>query len=414
MQYRRWLGWGMVALLVVGLSGAPTPALAEEIMLGGQCDRTGPTKNVGTVICPGLLDYIRLVNHTGGVEGHTIRYEEVENAYKVDRAVEAYERLKRQGVVAFLDYGTPIVYALTPRHMEDKLLGITPGFGRADSTDGEAFPYIFPAAATYWSQMGAAMQFVKDQGVKKGDKLGYIFYDNPAGREPLDIFQMICDQEGYQCRTFAVPPPGVEMASQILDITRRFKPKFVISHLFGKAPSISIKEFKKNRFPLDKVVSLVWGGGEPDFISAGWENSQGYLAMHFAGVGREFPVIQAIMEMYRDEGQEVPEIVGSVFYNRGVLSGALLVEGVRQAIQHFGLPITGEKVKMGMEKVKDFSLGGFLPPLTFVPDDHEGGGWVRIYQTKGEGMVPYTDWFRGYRDLVLAEVKKAVEKGKSN
>jgi hypothetical protein len=29
-------------------------------------------------------------------------------------------------------------------------------------------------------------------------------------------------------------------------------------------------------------------------------------------------------------------------------------------------------------------------------------------------MVPYTDWFRGYRDVVLAEVKKAVEKGKSN
>ncbi|HEY7711335.1 MAG TPA: ABC transporter substrate-binding protein, partial [Candidatus Entotheonella sp.] len=226
MQYRRWLGWGMVALWVVGLSGVSTSALAEEIILGGQCDRTGPTKNVGTVICPGLLDYIRLVNHKGGVEGHTIRYEEVEHAYKVDRGVEAYERLKRQGAVAFMDYGTPIVYALTPRHMEDKLLGITPGFGRADSTDGEAFPYIFPAAATYWSQMGAAMQFVKDQGVKKGDKLGYIFYDNPAGREPLDIFQMICDQEGYECRTFAVPPPGVEMASQILDITRRFKPTF--------------------------------------------------------------------------------------------------------------------------------------------------------------------------------------------
>jgi branched-chain amino acid transport system substrate-binding protein len=204
------------------------------------------------------------------------------------------------------------------------------------------------------------------------------------------------------------------MASQILDITRRFKPTFVISHLFGKAPAISIKEFKKNRFPLDKIVSLVWGGGEPDFISAGWENSQGYLAMHFAGVGRDFPVIQEIIKMYQDEGQQAPEIVGSVYYNRGVLNGAILVEGVRQAIQHFGLPITGEKVKMGMEKVKDFSLGGFLPPLTFVPSDHEGGGWVRIYQTKEEGMVPYTDWFRGYRDVVLAEVKKAVEKGKSN
>ena len=72
MQVRRWLKWGMAALLVVGLSGGLLPALADEIKLGGQCDRTGPTKNVGTVICPGLLDYIRLVNHKGGVEGHKV------------------------------------------------------------------------------------------------------------------------------------------------------------------------------------------------------------------------------------------------------------------------------------------------------------------------------------------------------
>jgi branched-chain amino acid transport system substrate-binding protein len=403
----------MGILFILGIIGGVAPTRADDILIGGTCDRTGPTKNVGTNICPGTLDYVKLINKKGGVEGHTIRYEEVEHAYKVDRGVEAYERLKQEGAVALLDYGTPIVYALTPRHLEDKILGITPGFGRADSTDGEAFPYIFPAASTYWSQMGAAMKFLKDQGVKKDDKVAYIFYDNPAGREPLETFEHICGMEGYGCRTFAVPPPGVEMSSQVLDITRRFRPKWVVSHLFGKAPAISIKEFKKNGFPMDKIISLVWGGGEPDFVSAGWDTSQGYLAMHFAGVGRDFPVIQEIMQMYKDAGEEVPEMVGSVYYNRGVLNAAILVEAVRQAIKHYGMPLTGEKVKDGMEKIKDFSLGGFLPPLTFVPQDHEGGGWVRIYQTKGEGMVPYTDWFRGYREVVLSQVKEAVAKEKN-
>jgi branched-chain amino acid transport system substrate-binding protein len=106
-------------------------------------------------------------------------------------------------------------------------------------------------------------------------------------------------------------------------------------------------------------------------------------------------------------------MVGSVYYNRGVLNAAILVEAVRQAIKQYGMPLSGEKVKNGMEKIKDFSLEGFLPPLTFVPQDHEGGGWVRIYQTKGEGMVPYTDWFRGYREVVLSQVKEAVEKEKN-
>ena len=61
-------------------------------------DRTGPTKPVGIQICPGVLDYVKLVNKQGGVKGHTLRFIEVENGYKVDRGVEAYERLKREGL----------------------------------------------------------------------------------------------------------------------------------------------------------------------------------------------------------------------------------------------------------------------------------------------------------------------------
>jgi branched-chain amino acid transport system substrate-binding protein len=411
MRMHRWVIGFFVLALTVGAMGMWSPLSADEIVIGGQCDRTGPTKFVGTIICPGVSDYINLVNKKGGIEGHTLRYIEVENAYKVDRGVEAYERIKREGGVATFDYGTPVVYALTPRHMEDKIPGITPGFGRADAADGERFPYIFPMAASYWSQGAAAMKFIKDQGAKKGSKVAYIFYDNPAGREPLSIVNRICELEGYECREFAIPPPGVEMASAVLDITRRMRADWVVAHLFGKSPAISIKEFKKNGFPLDKVVSLVWGAGEMDMTAAGWDTAEGYLGMHFAGVGRDFPVIQAIMQMYQDEGKEVPEIIGQVYYNRGVFNAAVMVEAIRLAVKNSGLPLTGEKVKEGYEQIKDFTLGGFLPPLTITTQDHEGGGWVQIYQTKDGKLVKHTDWFQGYRDIVLDEVKKAGQQG---
>jgi branched-chain amino acid transport system substrate-binding protein len=405
--------WGIGILLAVLVGGLTSPAMADEIILGGMCDRTGPTKTVSVHLCAGVLDYFKLIDSTGGVNGHKVIYKEVEYAYKVDRGVEAYERLKRDGAVAMLDLGTPLVYALTPRHLENKIPGLTPGFGRADSTDGETFPYIFPMAATYWSQMGAAMQFVKEQGMKKGSKIAYIYYDNPAGREPLNVYNRVCELEGYTCRTFAVPPPGVEMASQVLDITRRMRADYVISHLFGKAPAISMKEFRKSRFPLDRILSLVWGAGEADMTAAGWDTAQGYLGLHFAGVGRDYPVIQKIIELYEAEGRAVPETVGSVYYNRGVLMSALMVEGVRQAIENFGLPVTGEKIKNGWENIKEFNLGGLLPPITITPNDHEGGGWVQVYQTKDEKLVAHSDWIRGYREIVLDEVKKAVEKYKA-
>ena len=167
MRIRRWMVGFFMLALALGIAYIP-PALADhEIVLGGQCDRTGPTRFVGVVICPGITDYIDLVNSRGGVMGHKLRYIEVEHGYKVDRGVEAYERIKRAGAVATMDYGTPIVYALTPRHMEDKIPGIAPGFGRADAADGERFPYIFPMAASYWSQGAAAMQFIKEKALDR-------------------------------------------------------------------------------------------------------------------------------------------------------------------------------------------------------------------------------------------------------
>src|SRR5262252_8611071 len=409
MRLRSWLVGCLVLACIVAMGNA-VPVVADEIVIGGQCDRTGPTKPVGIQICPGVLDYVKLVNKQGGVKGHTLRYVEVEHGYKVDRGVEAYERLKRDGAVALLDYGTPIVYALTPRHLEDKIPGLTPGFGRADAADGERYPYIFPMAASYWSQVGAAMQYLKDTGgAQKGTKIAYLFYDNPAGREPLSIFHRICAMEGYECRDFAVPAPGVEMASQVLDITRRMQAAWVVGHLFGNAPAVSMKELKKHGFPLDRVVSLGPGAGEEDMKIAGWDTAQGYLGLHAADVGRGFPLLQDILTMYQAEQQGVPDYVGWTYYNAGVVIAALMMEGIRLAIEQEGLPVTGEKVKRGYERIKAFTLGGLLPPLTLTPEDHEGGGWVRLYQSKGEQLVPVTDWFRGYRDLVLEEVKKAAK-----
>ena len=127
------------------------------------------------------------------------------------------------------------------------------------------------------------------------------------------------------------------MGAQVLDITRRMRADWVVAHLFGRSPSVSIKELKKNGFPMDRVISFVWGSGEADMTAAGWDTAQGYLGLQFAGVGRQFPVIEEIMKMHRDGGREVPAQVGSVYYNRGVLVAALMVEAVRLAVEREGM-----------------------------------------------------------------------------
>jgi branched-chain amino acid transport system substrate-binding protein len=400
-----------VAAAVMAFAGTAA-AQQKEVMIGGQCDRTGPTQIVGVVLCPAIQDYIDLVNSQGGVEGYKIKYNELDNEYKVPPAVEEYQRQKQEGAVSMMIYGTPQAQALNQKLQEDKIPGTSPGFGISASADGTRYPYLFPVAATYWSQGAAAIQFVKDKlgGSLKGKKIAYVYYDNPAGHEPLPILEDLQKTEGFELRSFAVPPPGVEMGAQVLDITQRYRPDFVIDHLFGRSPSVAIKEYKRAGYPLSKVLGLVWASAESDIDAAGgWQVAEGYHTMSFAGVGDDYPVRQEIKAMYKAQGKGPPKAMDdTVMYNRGLLIAALHVEALRNALKaNGGKQPTGADMKNGFEQIHDFTLGGLVPPLNVTAADHEGGGWVQIYTAKGGKFVKETDWIHAYPELVAAAVKKA-------
>jgi branched-chain amino acid transport system substrate-binding protein len=386
---------------------------AKEVVIGEQCDRTGPTQIVGTVLCPAIRDYIDLINAKGGVEGYKIRLDELDNEYKVPPAVEEYEKQKSDGAVSIMIYGTPQTQALTQRLTEDKIPGTSPGFGTAAAANGTRYPYVFPIAATYWSQGAAAIKFIKDKlgGDLAGKKIAYLYYDNPAGHEPLVILEALAKLEKFELKTFAVPPPGVELGAQVLDIAQRFRADFIISHLFGRSPSVSIKELRAVGYPLSKVIGLVWASAEADIQAAGgWAVADGYHTIQFAGVGDDYPVRRDIVAMYKAEGKEPPKgMESTVYYNRGLLTAALHVEAIRNAIKaKGGAAPTGEDVKKGFEAIHGLTLGGLVPPLELSATDHEGGGWVKVFQVKGGKFVKETDWFKAYPE-VLAKQLAATE-----
>ena len=135
----------------------------------------------------------------------------------------------------------------------------------------------------------------------------------------------------------------------------------------------------------------------------------GYYTIQFAGVGTDYPVHKEIAAMYQAQGKQPPkEMQSTVYYNRGILIAALHVEAIRNALKATGgNKPTGTDVKKGLEQIRDFTLGGLVPPLEITPTDHEGGGWVQIFQVKGGKFVKETDWFRAYREVVEHALKTA-------
>jgi branched-chain amino acid transport system substrate-binding protein len=403
----RSIQWLRFAAAAAAVAVASSAALTQEkeLVFGLQCDRTGATQTIGVFLCPGYHDYIALLNSKGGVEGYKIRVLEIDNEYKVPPAVEAHERFKKEGVVLEGLYGTPQTVALIKKLEEDKILGTAPGFGTAAATDGRRFPYVFPIAASYWSQAAGAVAFAKKElgGDLKGKKIAYLMYDNPAGKEPLVIFEDLAKSEGFEMRTFAVPAPGVEMGAQVLDITGRFRPDFVITHLFGRSPSVAVRELKGKGFPMNRVIAFVWGGSEADIKAAGgYDVANGYHTIQFAGVGNDFQVIKDINAMYQAQGKPVPpQQESSVLYNRGVLIAAVHAEAARNAVKtKGGARPTSEDVKNGMEAIKGFTLGGLVPPMEITREDHEGGGWVQVWTVKDGKLTKNGDWFQAYREVI--------------
>jgi branched-chain amino acid transport system substrate-binding protein len=63
-----------------------------------------------------------------------------------------------------------------------------------------------------------------------------------------------------------------------------------------------------------------------------------------------------------------------------------------------------------MEAVKDFTLGGLVPPLQLSREDHEGGGWVQIWTVKGGKLVKATEWFQGFRPLIQKHIAADASK----
>ncbi len=114
--------------------------------------RTGPYAPNGTPWANGYVDYLKLVNARGGINGVKMSFEECETGYDTARSVECYERLKAKhgGGTVVQPLSTGATFAIAEKAPLDKIPLLTLGYGRSESADGMVFKWNFPIAGTYW------------------------------------------------------------------------------------------------------------------------------------------------------------------------------------------------------------------------------------------------------------------------
>jgi branched-chain amino acid transport system substrate-binding protein len=402
---RKFVAAGTGAAL---LTAVPLVKAQEKVIKFGMAqDFTVVYTFVTAEYSQGQRDYFSLVNERGGVSGWKISADIVDTGNAPQRGIEAYERFKRDGVVLIDPLSTPVSRALVSRVLQDKINMVTMVSGRSDAADGSVFPYVLPLSPSYWSQAAALVEYMgqQDKGLKD-KKIAFVHIDTPFGREPLPLLQELAKRRGFELLTFPYAPPGNEQSATWTQV-RRAKPDWTIIWGGGVGQTVSLKEALRNGIVPDRIASVIWLS-ESDMKVVGIDQVKGVLKFEGAAGGREPKVIQDILRevVAKGKGAGAQELVGTTYYNIGVMSGAIMVEGVRRALEITkGSAITAEALNEGLRSIGGFTADGLIPPLTTTKTDHQGGGRGRVAQWDGKRWVAKTDWLAADQDVVWQLIK---------
>ncbi len=416
------------AVVATGLTGLVTStqafAQAKEQFFPVLVYRTGAYAPNGVPFANGYVDYLKLVNARGGINGVKTSFEECETGYATDRGVECYERLKGKGATVFQPLSTGITFALTEKAPGDKIPLITSGYGRSESADGSVFKWNFPLVGTYWVAADVLVQHIakKEGGLDKlkGKKVALVYHDSPYGKEPIPLLQERAAAHGFTLQVLPVTHPGVEQKATWLQI-RQNRPDYVFLWGWGVMNSTALKEAVATGYPRDKMYGVWWSGAEPDVKDVG-EGAKGYNALALQhGAEQGSAVVKEVLEKVHAKGQGTgpKEEVGQVLYMRGLSAAMLAVEGVRAAQERFGKGkvMTGEQARWGYEnlnltqpKLDALGFKGVMRPVSTSCQDHMGSAWARIHTWDGAKWNFSTDWLQADESILKPMVKAAAAK----
>ncbi|MEO6293621.1 MAG: ABC transporter substrate-binding protein [Burkholderiaceae bacterium] len=411
------------ALVAVGASAF---AQAKEQFFPVLSYRTGAYAPNGVPWANGYVDYLKLVNARGGINGVKLSFEECETGYDTARSVECYERLKGKNGGASLvqPLSTGATFAITEKAAADKISVVTVGYGRSESADGTIFKWNFPLAGTYWVAADSILQAIgkKEGGLDKlkGKKIALVYHDSPFGKEPIALLQERARQLGFDLQLLPVTAPGVEQKATWLQV-RQAKPDYVMLWGWGIMNSTAIKEAQATGYPREKMYGVWWAGAEPDVKDVA-DGAKGYNAVTLQhGADAKAKVVTDVLSMVHGKGQGTgpKEEVGQVLYLRGAMSAMLGVEGVRAAQERYGKGkiMTGEQVRWGLEnlnltqaKLDGLGFAGVMRPISTSCADHMGASWARIHTWDGKGWQFTSDWLQADEQIIKPLVKSTAAK----
>jgi ABC-type branched-subunit amino acid transport system substrate-binding protein len=378
------LGW--LALSVPAFAADSPGITPTEIKIGGVFPFSGPASSIGTV-GKGVLAYIQSVNDRGGINGRTIQYIALDDAYSPPKAVEHVRKLVEGDEVSFIfgQLGTPGVSA-TARYLKSKgVPSIAAMSGSSKFTSVEEFPLMTTGLVSYDTEGKIYAKYLMKE--LPGAKYAILYQNDDLGKDYVNAFRSAL-KEKFDSQVVALPYAVTQPTVDSLVVSLKSSgarallvagtPKFA-AQAIRKTAEISWKPTLIINFPSSSIAStlqpagfenstgVIVGTTNKDVTDSKWDND--------AGVKQ----YRAFFDKYLPGAD-----IGNSSYLAGYQQGMIL----EQILKQCGNDLSRENILKQAKRLNDFVLPTAMPGIRINTSDKINMVWTQMRLQRWTG----TNW----------------------
>ncbi|HTP51877.1 MAG TPA: ABC transporter substrate-binding protein [Anaeromyxobacteraceae bacterium] len=380
---------------------AAAAAQTREVVVGNISAMTGPTSGTHLMCQSGSRDYLNYLNETqGGITGKKgtvkTRYLAYDSQYVATKAKDGFARLLEQNMVIWTQCASAHSDALIVDYETAKVPLVTGSQGIASLFSDWAYGNYHSGIA---NMIRTWMLWRKGEWEKAGRPggtlvLGAITTDEPFVPLALWDVDAFAKEQGIKVVKETFPKGATDAGPQLLRLRDAGATQiYVVASASGAVVALKSAKSLNLGIPMTQCAAATLG----DVIALGGpELVEGYQGEFFFEPMSKDPAqggsagLKLARELWsRNHPKEAPNDM----YINGVLSGMVIAEGIRLALDTVPPDkLTGEAIKRGLDQVHGFDGMGLTRPITYVKDDHIGPKQVRYWVVRKGYVEPISDW----------------------
>jgi len=358
--------------LVVGLaacgsstsSSSGAASSSSTIEIGAWSPLSGPIAPSGTQVTAGAKAAFDEVNASGGINGHKIDYQVVDNAYDAQQTIQAARKLVGEShVVAIVAAdGTAATAAAFPYVLQQSKVPIVFTYGGAAAWYNPPKSGLFGAQTLYEKQAAALASWAVDSGAKNI----VVVHDDPAA------FVNIADQvvAGAKAKNPAVKVTKVPVKlntsdySPVVAQVKTASPDAVVLILPVPEAAAYLKQAK-----LQGVTAQAYGyapDADPGLLKLAGGAAEGFRTLSLTKLPTDIsdPAVASYVAALKQYAPDQTPSFYSIYSYAGAKAFIQVLKGIKG-------DITPAAISQALESASGVETG-LLPPLTFSSSQHLG------------------------------------------